>query len=1146
MGGKYSSRRKVRLPPGPQGLPVLGNLLQLDRRAPYKTMLKRSVVLVGYDVIKEALVDHADDFTGRAPIPLLVKATKGYGLAISNGERWKQLRRFTLSTLRDFGMGRKGMEEWIKEESRHLVDRIQSTKASSFDPTFFLSCTVSNVICCLVFGERFSYDDEHFLSLLKIISQTLRYFSSPFGQAYNVFPWLMEKLPGPHHAYLNDIEKLREFILEKIQEHQETMDLNSPRDYIDCFLTRLKQDQDKDTTEFTHDNLVSTLMNLYLAGTETTSTTIRFLLNVLLKYPNIQERMQQEIDTVIGPERVPNMEDRKSLPFTDAVIHEVQRLLDIVPMSLPHYAVHDISFRGYDIPKGTIIIPMLHSALREEQHWDTPWEEGLCWRVSGSDGALPLHSVSASSFDPTFFLSCTVSNVICCLVFGERFSYDDEHFLSLLKIISQTIRYFSSPFGQEQNNDTTEFNHDNLVYTVFNLYMAGTESTSTTIRFALSVLIKYPNIQEHMQQEIDTVIGPERVPNMEDRKSLPFTDAVIHEVQRLLDFVPLSAPHYAVHDISFRGYDIPKGEEIPASLLSLYNSTEEMLKEQEQEEPQPAVLRQEEEEYFAKELHKFIMKQNDNSTKQNIVLPFNISEMHVEQGFQLKLFCECDKSSLNSIFGFKVSGVKTGRGDMVVLRDSMQKPFILAKSIPKNSSSSSSGGSRKKRSTEAGASCTDQTESCCVRKLYIDFRKDLGWKWIHKPKGYHANYCMGSCTYIWNAENKYSQILALYKHHNPGASAQPCCVPQDLEPLPILYYVGRQHKVEQLSNMIALEIDKNYIKGYYRRATSNMALGKFKAALKDYETVVRVRPNDKDAKMKYQECNKIVKQKAFERAIASDETKKSVVDSLDIENMTIEDEYNGPKLEEGKVTSTFMKDMMEWFKEQKKLHRKCAYQILIQVKDLLSKLPSMVEITLKETEMITICGDTHGQFYDLLNIFELNGLPSPTNPYLFNGDFVDRGSFSLETDNMNQMYGFEGEVKAKYTAQMFQLFSEVFQWLPLAQCINSKVLVMHGGLFSEDGVTLDDLRKVERNRQPPDSGPMCDLLWSDPQPQNGRSVSKRGVSCQFGPDVTARFLEQNQLDFIIRSHEVKPEGYEPHPNVKPMAYANSLMQMGMM
>ncbi|CAL8363106.1 unnamed protein product [Merluccius merluccius] len=386
---KRRSKVQVRLPPGPPGLPGLGNLLQLDRHAPFVTLLRvnvsygpvmtlyvgtqRLVVLVGYDAIKEALVEHADDFTGRAPLPLLVKATKGYGLAISNGERWKQLRRFTLSTLRDFGMGRKGMEEWIKEESRHLVDRVNSTKASSFDPTFLLSCTVSNVICCMVFGERFSYDDGFFLTLLKIISQTLKYFSSPMGQVYNIFPWLLDRLPGRHRAAFDDIEKLHKFIMEKIQEHQETMDPNSPRDYIDCFLTRLKQEQDNATTEFIHKNLVSTVFNLFLAGTETTSTTIRFALSVLMKYPNIQEHMQQEIDTVIGPERCPNMEDRKSLPFTDAVIHEVQRLLDIVPMSIPHYAMHDISFRGYDIPQGTIIIPLLHSVLREEQHWDTPW-----------------------------------------------------------------------------------------------------------------------------------------------------------------------------------------------------------------------------------------------------------------------------------------------------------------------------------------------------------------------------------------------------------------------------------------------------------------------------------------------------------------------------------------------------------------------------------------------------------------------------------------------------------------------------------------------------------------------------------------------------------------------------------------------------
>ncbi|XP_066099038.1 transforming growth factor beta-1 proprotein-like [Saccopteryx bilineata] len=93
-------------------------------------------------------------------------------------------------------------------------------------------------------------------------------------------------------------------------------------------------------------------------------------------------------------------------------------------------------------------------------------------------------------------------------------------------------------------------------------------------------------------------------------------------------------------------------------------------------------------------------------------------------------------------------------------------------------------------------------KNCCVRQLYIDFRKDLGWKWIHEPKGYHANFCLGPCPYIWSLDMQYSKVLALYNQHNPGASAAPCCVPQALEPLPIVYYVGRKPKVEQLSNMI--------------------------------------------------------------------------------------------------------------------------------------------------------------------------------------------------------------------------------------------------------------------------------------------------------------------------------------------------------
>lgn len=177
------------------------------------------------------------------------------------------------------------------------------------------------------------------------------------------------------------------------------------------------------------------------------------------------------------------------------------------------------------------------------------------------------------------------------------------------------------------------------------------------------------------------------------------------------------------------------------------------------------------------------------------------------------------------------------------------------------------------------------------------------------------------------------------------------------------------------------------------------------------------------------------------------------------------------------------------------------------------KLPPLVDIDIPAESRITVCGDIHGQFYDLMNIFALNGLPSATHMYLFNGDFVDRGAFSCEciftlfaykllmpasmhlsrgnheSDDMNRVYGFDGEVKAKYDSDLMrQLFSETFCAIPLGNVIQSKILVLHGGLFSSDGVKLAELREIDRFRQPPGSisDPkgkdllMTEMLWSDP------------------------------------------------------------------
>lgn len=119
------------------------------------------------------------------------------------------------------------------------------------------------------------------------------------------------------------------------------------------------------------------------------------------------------------------------------------------------------------------------------------------------------------------------------------------------------------------------------------------------------------------------------------------------------------------------------------------------------------------------------------------------------------------------------------------------------------------------------------------------------------------------------------------------------------------------------------------------------------------------------------------------------------------------------------------------------------------------------------------------------------------------------------------MYGFEGEVKAKYDVKTYELFSQLFCYLPLSHVINKKVMVCHGGLFAKDGVKLHDIKAVNRQREPPDEGIMCECLWSDPTDLNGRHPSKRGVGVQFGPDIAEKFLNDNGLKLLVRSHEVK-------------------------
>ena len=347
----------------------------------------------------------------------------------------------------------------------------------------------------------------------------------------------------------------------------------------------------------------------------------------------------------------------------------------------------------------------------------------------------------------------------------------------------------------------------------------------------------------------------------------------------------------------------------------------------------------------------------------------------------------------------------------------------------------------------------------------------------------------------------------------------------------------------------ALELNPDLVKAYYRRAVANTAILKHSDALRDWKIVIKKQPSDKIARTQCDECQRIVKRDAFLKAIEVG-PQPSAAEGLDVENITVEDKYDGLRLGR-EMTQEFIDDMIQRFKDGKKIHRKYVYQIILAVKNIVHAEPTMPEVSVEKDEKITVCGDTHGQFFDLMELFRLAGAPSNTHAYLFNGDFVDRGSWSTEialtlyaykwlrpdkfflnrgnheTDDMNRMYGFEGECKAKYSERVFKLFSESFSSLPLATLIGQKYFVLHGGLFSDDNITLDDVRKLDRHaqRQPGQSGLMMEMLWTDPQDAPGRGPSKRGVGLQFGPDVTKRFCERNGLEAVIRSHEVRMEGY---------------------
>ncbi|XP_065263861.1 cytochrome P450 2H2-like [Emys orbicularis] len=377
-----------KLPPGPVAFPIIGNALQLNTKnlpqsvrelsakyGPIFTIYlgsERVVVLYGHEVVKEALIDQGDEFSDRGRMPVFERLPDKKGIPMNSMGPWKELRRFTLTTLRNLGMGKKSSEERILEEAHFLVERLKNTHGQPFDPTLFLTHAVSNVICSIVFGDRFDYEDKKFVTLINLIMESRKIERSPWTELYNFFPTLMHYIPGPHQRIFKHFEEFRKFVLERVEMHTESLEPSCPRDFIDAFLIKIKQEQQNSQSEFTTETLLRRTLGLFFAGTGTTSDTLKHGLKLLMKYPEIEEKVHEEIDRVIGRSRSPCMADRSQMPYTDAVVHETQRFVSLSPLGLPRAVTRDTHFRQYIIPKGTTIFPVLQSVLYDSKEFPKP------------------------------------------------------------------------------------------------------------------------------------------------------------------------------------------------------------------------------------------------------------------------------------------------------------------------------------------------------------------------------------------------------------------------------------------------------------------------------------------------------------------------------------------------------------------------------------------------------------------------------------------------------------------------------------------------------------------------------------------------------------------------------------------------------
>ncbi|KAK7108790.1 cytochrome P450 2U1-like [Littorina saxatilis] len=391
----YCDYRSSNLPPGPPSLPLIGHLPLLDQdpRAQFVTWRRQYgdvfslylgsrlvVVLNGYDVIKDALVKHADIFSVR-PKMFITDLITQRGIVFNSGPSWKEQRKVSIQILRSLGMGRQRFADNMLAEVSEFVKAVGKKQGQATDLSKVIIVSMSNNICSVIFGRRFDYDFPNFLRYLDLIQENFHHLRST--NLVNYLPWL-RFLPGDlfkAKKILHNVQEMNKcFLIPQIQRHIDNQnggddtDNEESDDFISAYLKQIRKEKATGNAPSTvnEENLLWVVSDLFVAGTETLTSTLLWIILYLIHNPKVQDKCFKEISDVIGRTSPPSLRHRQDMTYVQATILETLRIADVGGMGLQHGVLRTAEFRGCTIPRDAIVLPILHSALHDSAVWGDP------------------------------------------------------------------------------------------------------------------------------------------------------------------------------------------------------------------------------------------------------------------------------------------------------------------------------------------------------------------------------------------------------------------------------------------------------------------------------------------------------------------------------------------------------------------------------------------------------------------------------------------------------------------------------------------------------------------------------------------------------------------------------------------------------